>query len=83
MLAAPAGNAGVAASACAIIWRGNHYPEALAAVRTLANIPKEAPVGGSGNPGLNYMAIQTNGMLAGAASFGGWTVLRIAPDKEG
>ena len=74
--------AGRYAGACTVLWKGNHYPDALKAARALAI---DAPVKGMpplnrSVPGLSYAVFTAKGMIVGAAEYGGWTVLRISPD---
>lgn len=75
------GAKGRAASVCAVLFRGSHYAKAVAAVGRFAKIPDEAArVLADTGTGINYMQLQSGGVVAGAAEFGGWTVLRAAPE---
>ncbi len=83
LLPAP-GEQGRVAEHCAVIWRGNHYSDALAAVHEtfdtedfLGELPPTR-----GLTGINYFAVQADGRIVGAAEFNGWTMLRIAPDTS-
>jgi hypothetical protein len=75
---------GAAAPVCAIVWRGNHYPEAQKAARAIVQnaLPKDARPLGTNIPGFNFELIHANGAVVGAAEFMGWTVLRAAPDNS-
>ena len=81
-LLTPSNGAGRYAASCAVLWKGNHYPEALKAAKALAidtPLPHMPPLS---TPiiGLNYAVFTAKGMIVGAAEYRGWTVLRIAPD---
>jgi hypothetical protein len=80
LVAAP--GAGQYSTSCAVVWKGNHYPGALGAVRSLMTVPevKGRSQLGTGLRGLNYSVVQSKGMIVGAAELNGWTVLRISPD---
>jgi hypothetical protein len=70
------------AASCTVVWKGHHYPQALKAAEALAI---DTPLHGGPSldtslVGLNYAVITAKGMIVGAAEYGGWTVLRIAPD---
>ena len=69
------------AGSCAIVWRGNHFSDALKAAQALAP-DAVVPTGSTPIVGLNYTVIQSKGMIVGAAELQGWTVLRIAPDTS-
>jgi hypothetical protein len=80
-LLAAADGSGQYASSCAVVWKGNHYADALAALRALSPVPGSSlPAGATGVPGLNYSVAQSEGMILGAAELSGWTVLRVSPD---
>lgn len=82
LLPAAEGTSGRAASQCAVIWRGNHYADALKVAQTVVPLPnpKPAPVLGSGIRGLSYLVLQGHGAVVGAVELNRWTVLRVAPD---
>ena len=81
-LLTPSNGAGRYAASCAVLWKGNHYPDALKAAKALALDAPLPHMPSSTTPivGLNYTVITAKGMIVGAAEYGGWTVLRIAPD---
>ena len=78
---APSG-AGRVAAHCAVIWRGNHFADAIAAVKAIPTARDLSPMLAlnKGIPGTNSVSLKTDGMMIGAAEFQGWTLLRIAPD---
>ena len=82
MIPAAEQEAGRAAPHCAVLWRGNHYPTALKALRTLAPLSSLSPPPklGEAIPGVNYTGITAGGLIAGAAEYQNWTILRVAPD---
>jgi hypothetical protein len=81
LLPAP-GRAGRVAAQCAVIWRGNHFVEALAAAKAIPSLEKlpTALWSTHGRPGANSISVQSEGMIVGAAEFNNWTVIRIGPD---
>ena len=75
---------GRAAQHCAVIWRGDHYAEALDAVDeafrvkdALALLPPTRSA-----PGINFIKVQGGGRIASAAEFEGWTMIRAAPETS-
>jgi hypothetical protein len=75
---------GRAAQHCAVIWRGNHYEEALDAVDeafrvkdVLALVPPPRGV-----PGMKFIKVQGGGRIASAAEFKGWTMIGAAPETS-
>ena len=82
-LLVPASDTGSYASSCVVVWRGNHYAEAVGTARAIAfdgQVPQPARTLGTGIAGFNYSVFQNNGMIIGVAELEGWTVLRVAPD---
>jgi hypothetical protein len=74
---------GRTASQCAVIWRGNHYDEAMAAAQAISALKRLSPAfwsRGKGIPGAKMMSVQSEGLIVGTAEFSGWTVIRLAPD---
>jgi hypothetical protein len=74
--------AGQYSSSCAVVWKGNHYSDAVGRLRSLSTSPAQngLPSLGTGLRGLNYSVVLAKGMIVGAAELNGWTVLRVAPD---
>ena len=83
VLPAP-GEKGRMASQCAVVWRGNHYADAL----KIANSAFEgkdmsAPLSSSkGLPGMNSVSVTAEGRSVGAVEWNGWTIVRVAPDTS-
>ena len=77
------GKVGRAASHCVVIWRGNHYADALAVAKAIPSPIDLSPMlsNSRGVPGANSVSVQSGGMIIGAAEFNGWTLIRIAPDN--
>ncbi len=77
----PAANAaGRYAPFCTVLWRGDHYADALKIARGLVPTDPSVPLGKAVS-GFNYTALQGNGAIVAAAEYQGWTVLRAAPDQ--
>jgi hypothetical protein len=79
ILPAPDGARGDAAPVCAVIWRGDGFTAAEAAMLKLGG-SKLAP--GSGEPGHRRTMYYGLGTRIGAAELNGWTVLQSAPTGE-
>ena len=82
---------GRVAQHCAVIWRGNHYDEALDALdQALVALDPGFAVKDAlgmlptprGRPGLQSIAAQGGGRIAGVAEFNGWTMIRVAPEAS-
>ena len=73
--------AGRAAHECAVIWRGEHYHDALAVARTV--LPTDNPwpsrIGENSPYGLSFTRLEYSGGIVTAAATAGWTTLMIAP----
>ena len=68
---------------CAVVWKGDQFVEARRLI--LESGPASALLPGSlpkDNPlGLAHASTTADGLLLTAAAFGGWTVLRSAPEE--
>lgn len=83
LLPAPSSE-GRAAQHCAVIWRGNHYAEALDAVDEAFRVKDVLALGppSKGVPGTNFVRVQGGGRIASAAEFNGWTMIGAAPEMS-
>jgi hypothetical protein len=71
--------------ACAVMWRGNHYKDALKVAKELspstASLPEVPLPPNSYIPvGYGYTVFKSQGSITGVAEYRGWTVLHITPD---
>jgi hypothetical protein len=71
--------------ACAVMWRGNHYKDALKVAKELspntASLPEAPLPPNSYIPvGYGYTVFKSQGSITGVAEYRGWTVLHIIPD---
>ena len=84
MVPGPASAGGPVASQCGVIWKGDHYIEALKAAKAIRPIPKGGPTipDRPSIPGFGFEVIHADGAIIGVAEDGDWTVLRIAADTS-
>jgi hypothetical protein len=78
ILAAPEGTAGIAASTCAVAWRGRDLERAAELVRAEFPTPARLPLPGE----FKTLRVTSDDAEAAVAEFGGWTVLSVAPTSS-
>jgi hypothetical protein len=84
MVPGRAGAGGPVAPQCGVIWKGDHYAEALKAAKAIRPIPQSGPTmpDRAAMPGFGFEVIRADGAVIGVAEDGDWTVLRIAADTS-